>query len=50
VQYTRAVHDTFAPLGVGICGWAYTNTFPYYDHQAKRWLPGMRAAAGLSEN
>lgn len=47
VQYTRAVHDAFAPLGVGICGWAYTNTFPYYDHHAGRWLPGMRGAAGL---
>jgi endoglucanase len=50
VQYTRAVHDAFAPLGVGICGWAYTNTFPYYDHQAKRWLPGLRGAAGLPED
>jgi endoglucanase len=50
VQYTRAVHDAFTPLGVGICGWAYTNTFPYYDHQAKRWLPGMRGASGLPEN
>jgi endoglucanase len=49
VQYTRAVHDTFAPLGVGVCGWAYTNTFPYYDHKAGRWLPGMRGAAGLPE-
>ena len=49
VQYTRAVHDAFAPLAVGICGWAYTNTFPYYDHDAKRWLPGMRGAAGLPE-
>lgn len=50
VQYTRAVHDAFTPLGVGICGWAYTNTFPYYDHKAKRWLPGLRGAAGLPEN
>jgi endoglucanase len=50
VQYTRAVHDAFTPLGVGICGWAYTNTFPYYDHAARRWLPGMRGAAGLAEN
>ena len=49
VQYTRAVHDTFAPLGVGICGWAYTNTFPYYDHEAKRWLPGLLGASGLPE-
>jgi endoglucanase len=50
VQYTRAVHDAFTPLGVGICGWAYTNTFPYYDHNAKRWLAGMRGAAGLRED
>jgi endoglucanase len=50
VQYTRAVHDTFTPLGVGICAWAYTNTFPYYDHKAKRWLPGLRSAAGLPED
>ncbi len=47
VQYTRAVHDAFAPLGVGICQWAYTNTFPWYDHQAHRWLPGLRGAVGL---
>ena len=50
VQYARAVHDAFTPLGVGICAWAYTNTFPYYDHKARRWLPGLRAAAGLPEN
>jgi len=50
VLYTRAVHDSFTPLGVGICGWAYTNTFPYYDHKAGRWLPGMLAAAGLRED
>jgi endoglucanase len=50
VQYTRAVHDAFTPLGVGICGWAYTHTFPYYDHKEGRWLPGMRGAAGLRED
>jgi endoglucanase len=50
VQYTRAVHDAFTPLGVGICAWAYTNTFPFYDHKAKRWLPGLRGASGLPEN
>jgi len=50
VQYTRAVHDAFTPLGVGICQWAYTNTFPLYDHKARRWLPGMRGALGLPEN
>jgi endoglucanase len=50
VQYTRAVHQAFAPLGVGICAWAYTNTFPFYDHKAGRWLPGMRGALGLPES
>ena len=50
VQYTRAVHDAFAPLGVGVCQWAYTNTFPWYDHAAHRWLPGLRGAVGLPEN
>ena len=49
VAYTKAVHDAFAELGIGMCGWAYTNTFPYYDYKAKRWLPGMRSAAGLTE-
>lgn len=49
VQYTRAVHDAFTPLGVGICAWAYTNTFPFYDHNARRWLPGLRGAFGLPE-
>src|SRR3546814_21072364 len=27
VQYHRAVHDAFAPLDLGLCAWAYTNTF-----------------------
>ena len=47
--YTKAVHDAFAPLGVGICTWAYANTFPFYDAKAGRWMPGMRAALGLEE-
>ncbi len=49
VAYTAAVHDAFAPLGIGLCTWAYTNTFPFYDHDKKRWLPGMLAAMGLPE-
>ena len=50
VQYTRAVHQAFAPLGVGMCAWAYTNTFPFYDHAAGHWLPGLRGAFGLPED
>lgn len=47
VTYTRAVHDAFAPLGIGMCNWAYTNTFPFYDHDAKQWLPGILGAMSL---
>lgn len=49
VAYTKAVHDAFAPLGVGVCTWAYANTFPFYDAKAGTWMPGMRAALGLKE-
>lgn len=48
-SYYRAVHDAFAPMGVGVCAWAYTNTFPFWDHKTKRWLPGLRGAFKLSE-
>ena len=50
VQYHRAVHDAFAPLDLGICAWAYTNTFPFWDRKTEQWLPGLRAAFGLPEN
>lgn len=47
VRYTAAVHDAFAPLGIGMCQWAYTNTFAFYDHDRQEWLPGMLEAVGL---
>lgn len=49
VQYHAAVTKAFAPLGVGMCTWAYTNTFPFYDSDKKAWLPGMRGAIGLPD-
>jgi endoglucanase len=49
VEYHQAVREAFAPTGIGICAWAYTNTFPFYDHEEERWLPGLRAAFGLPE-
>ncbi len=49
VAYTRAVREAFDPLGIGMCAWGYTNTFPYYDNGAKRWLSGMLPAFGLPE-
>ena len=47
--YHRAVRDAFAPLGVDMCVWAYSNTFPFYDRETGDWLPGLREAIGLRE-
>ncbi len=48
--YHRAVREAFAPTGIGICTWAYANTFPFWDRESGNWLPGMRAAMGLPED
>ena len=50
IQYHSAVREAFAPAGIGICAWAYTNTFPFWDRANGRWLPGLRAAFGLPES
>ncbi len=47
--YHRTVTQAFAPTGIGICVWAYANTFPFWDRESQQWLPGMRAALGLPE-
>jgi endoglucanase len=49
-EYHAAVRRAFAPTGIGICAWAYTNTFPFWDHAKGQWLPGLRAAFGLPED
>ena len=46
-KYHRAVRDAFAPTGIGMCMWAYANTFPFWDRERERWLPGMLEAIGL---
>ena len=46
--YHRAVREAFAPTGIGICTWAYSNTFPFYDRESGKWLPGMLDAIGLA--
>ncbi|RPF70926.1 glycoside hydrolase family 5 protein [Aurantiacibacter spongiae] len=48
--YHRAVREAFEGTGVGICTWAYANTFPFYDREQGEWLPGMLAAMGLPED
>ncbi len=47
IAYARAVHDTFVPEGVAVCQWAYANTFPLYDRERERWMPGLLEAIGL---
>ena len=47
-QYHHAVREAFAPLDIGICTWAYTNTFPFYDAASGKWLEGLREAMGLT--
>lgn len=48
IEYHAAVRQAFAPSGIGMCAWAYTNTFPFWDQEKGQWLPGLRAAFGLS--
>ena len=49
VAYHRAVAEAFAPTGIGMCMWAYANTFPFYDRKKGRWQPGLLEAIGLQE-
>lgn len=49
VQYHNAVTQAFAPTGIGICVWAYTNTYPFWDQESRKWLPGMLGAIGLPD-
>jgi endoglucanase len=49
VVYQRTVRTAFDNLGIGMCAWGYTNTFPLWDQKAGQWVPGMRAAMGLPE-
>ncbi len=45
--YHRAIRDAFAPTGIGVCAWGYSNTFPFWDNDKQQWLPGMLGAFGL---
>jgi endoglucanase len=49
VTYQRTIRTAFDTTGIGMCAWGYTNTFPLYDNAKKVWVPGMRAAMGLTE-
>jgi endoglucanase len=49
VKYQMTVRMAFDQIGIGMCVWGFTNTFPIYDSNKKQWVPGMRAAMGLNE-
>ena len=49
VAYHRTITEAFAPTGIGMCVWAYANTFPFYDLEEERWQPALLDALGLSE-
>jgi endoglucanase len=49
VLYLRKMREGWDQLGLGLCAWGYINTFPLWDQQSKRWIPGMLEAMGLPE-
>jgi endoglucanase len=49
IKYQEAVRKAFDEVGIGMCAWGFTNTFPLYDSSKKKWVPGMLAAMGLKE-
>lgn len=49
VKYQKAVSVAFDQIGIGMCAWGYTNTFPLWDQQTEKWVPGMLDAMGLKE-
>jgi endoglucanase len=49
VKYQMTVRTAFDEIGIGMCAWGFTNTFPLYDSEKRQWVPGMRAAMGLAE-
>ncbi len=49
VKYQKEVRVAFDAVGIGMCAWGYTNTFPLWDQQSRKWVPGMLDAMGLRE-
>ena len=45
--YHRTIAEAFEPTGIGICVWAYANTFPFFDREKGAWQPGLLDALGL---
>jgi endoglucanase len=50
VKYQKSVRTAFDKIGIGMCAWGYTNTFPLWDQGSGNWLPGMLDAMGLPDD
>lgn len=50
VAYHRTIAEAFKPTGIGMCMWAYANTFPFFDQGKGQWLAGLRGAIGLKDD
>lgn len=48
VAFHKATTEAFKPLGIEQCVWAYTNTFPFYDHETRQWHKGLLEAIGIA--
>ena len=48
LNYQKSVRVAFDATGIGMCAWAYANTFPLYDDAKKAWVPGMLDAMGVT--
>jgi hypothetical protein len=50
VKFQKAVRTAFDQIGIGMCAWGYTNTFPLWDQTSGKWVPGMLDAMGLPDD
>jgi endoglucanase len=50
VKYQKSVRVAFDKLGIGMCAWGYTNTFPLWDQKGGKWVTGMLDAMGLPDD
>jgi len=48
-QYHSAVYQAFTKVGVKVCVWAYSNTFPFWNYDTGKWHAGMLPSIGLPE-
>jgi aryl-phospho-beta-D-glucosidase BglC (GH1 family) len=47
VRYTEETRKAFEGAGISWCVWSFTETFPFYDQNTRRWDEQKLAALGL---